>query len=93
MTISKLSNVLKIGEVNYELSYLLNVEGGDRIYYNILILMKDLSNGITGTSEVEDITSDIEKVKSLFNKISSGLVTPVTLKDIIEDYLCEEYSV
>lgn len=42
-------------------------------------------------SEIHDISTDKQKVSGLLKLLSENLVTPLTLKDIVEDYLAIEY--
>jgi len=44
------------------------------------------------TSKILDITSNIEFAKELFDLLCTNLVTPISLKDIAEDFITEKYS-
>ncbi len=41
---------------------------------------------------IDDITTKYEVAKELFNLLCENLVTPVSMSDIVEDYLIEKYS-
>lgn len=44
------------------------------------------------TSKVLNITSKIEIAKELFDLLCANLVTPISLKEIVEDFITEKYS-
>lgn len=44
------------------------------------------------TSKFINITSKLELAKELFNLLCDNLVTPISLKDIVEDFITQKYS-
>lgn len=44
---------------------------------------------ITDSSAVKDISPSLSKVQELINQLAMYQVTPITLKDVIEDYIAE----
>lgn len=44
------------------------------------------------TAKIPDITTKYEVAKELFDILCENLVTPVCMKDIVEDFLVEKYS-
>ncbi len=42
--------------------------------------------------EMLDITSDYSVARELFELVTVNLVTPVTLKDVVEDYIYDKYQ-
>ena len=47
-------------------------------------------NEITGeTATIADITQRMDISELLFDKLLTGCVTPVTLKDVVEDFIAE----
>ena len=47
----------------------------------------NLGNNISQSSDVKSITFDEHEIYNLLDKIIDGTVTPISLKDIVEDYL------
>ncbi len=45
------------------------------------------ANGSVDETQIEDIFPDEEKTKSLLQLLAANTVTPVTLRDVVEDYL------
>lgn len=45
-----------------------------------------------GSSFVGDITDDLGYAKQLFERLTVYFVTPSVLTEIVEDFLCEKYS-
>lgn len=41
------------------------------------------------SSSIHHITGDIEKISRLISLLRRGNVTPVTLRDVVEDFLAE----
>jgi len=67
----------------------LNANGISRenhIAYSILIAMT--SEDECETKFIYDITSDGQAAKKLFSLIWQHKVTPCTLQDVVEDYIC-----
>lgn len=48
---------------------------------------------LVDTAEICDVTTSIERGKYLINLLSNNTVTPVSLVDVIEDYLAIEYDI
>ncbi len=48
--------------------------------------------GYDEKSKILNITSNIEMAKELFDLIACNAVTPISLKDIVEDFLEEKYG-
>lgn len=70
-----------------ELSYETNITVHENIeFYGINVTSKD-ENGMTENKAIYDITSDKEKIDALIELIFLGKVTPVTLEDIIDDFI------
>ena len=44
------------------------------------------------TAEISDITSSLERAKYLLDLLSRNTVTPISLLDVIEDYLVIQYD-
>lgn len=42
--------------------------------------------------KIIDVTTDINEAKNLYDLLVSNLVTPVSLMDIVEDFLTQKYS-
>lgn len=78
--------------------------GKDKLLYRLLkssIIVEDVKSFTYGieiecslfgekeTSRVQDVTTNYEKARDIFEIISTNLVTPVSLKDIVEDFLEE----
>lgn len=81
--------------------------GGERIRYRLVSSEKDIDGVNTvvygihilstlfGNPEeaiVKDITSDIDFAKDIFRIVSDNLVLPVSLVEIVEDYINAKYS-
>jgi hypothetical protein len=45
------------------------------------------------SAEISDVTTSMESGKYLINLLSNNTVTPVSLKDVIEDYLVVENDI
>ena len=70
-----------------DLSYKITVtQHGGKNYYGVSVTSVDES-GATDVKTVNDVTSDIKIAEELVNKLYSGAVTPVTLEDIISDFM------
>ena len=48
--------------------------------------------GDVETESIPDITTKYEIAKELYDSVSENLVTPVVLRDIVEDFLSHKYS-
>lgn len=70
-----------------KLSYEITVTVHDGIsFYGVRITSTD-ENGLTETKSANDITSDKDKIEALVNLMNLGNVTPVTLEDIVSDFI------
>ncbi len=80
---------------------------GDRVIYRIVSYSKviedksvkvygiEVTSTLFGTNDREficDISSDYDFVKELFRIIVDNLVLPISLKEIVEDYINAKYS-
>lgn len=77
---------------NYELNYYI-IQHEDIIEDNVCrtygIRIEKMDDGnVIESEEVKDISSYINVVQELTNKLIQGIVTPVSLKYIVEDYIC-----
>lgn len=62
------------------------IEGEDIIVYGIKIETKD-ERGVQETFEIEDISSQENLVKKLYDLMINEKVTAVTALDIVEDFI------
>ncbi len=87
------SLIEKISIANEALTYSLlssksSVE--DVVCYGISVSSKT-SQGIE-EDKIVDITTDYKLARKLYNDIIDGFVTPVSLRDVVEDYIASIYS-
>lgn len=70
-----------------KLSYEITVTVHDGMdFYGIRITSTD-ENGLTEAKSANDITSDKDKIEALVKLMYLGNVTPVTLEDIVNDFM------
>ena len=49
-----------------------------------------VKNEITGeTATISDITENLQTSEALFDRLLTGCVTPMSLKDVVEDFVAE----
>jgi hypothetical protein len=78
---------LELGAARLALSYRLfsQAQGEEGISYGIQVALEDTGE----VASVEDITVDETQAVRLLCLLTRGTVTPVALRDVVEDFLCE----
>ena len=87
MTISEYVRKVTIDDQPFALTYRLEASENYHYSYDISIEMINFKNGYAYKDTVCNILMDSNDAKLLFDKIILGLVTPISLRYIIEDYL------
>lgn len=84
----------KVCSLNYYLLQNTSVADGYSILpvYGVRVELTDMGR-LIDEAEFCDVTISIERGKYLLNLLSNNTVTPVSLKDVIEDYLAIEYDI
>jgi len=89
MKMNEQTRQIAIGENYFGLWYILEENTEAYVSYGIKIVMTDLKTGSSTVAVVNDITTEIETAEGVFKMITNGIVTPTTLREIVEDLICE----
>jgi hypothetical protein len=84
----------KVCSLNYYLLQNTSTADGYAILpvYGIRVELTNMGR-LVDSAELCDVTVSIERGKYLINLLSNNTVTPVSFKDVIEDYLAIEYDI
>jgi hypothetical protein len=78
--------------VYYLIQNLCSTDGAEnRPVYGIRVELLEMGK-LVNVSELSDVTVSIERGKYLMNLLSKSAVTPLSLIDVIEDFLAVEYD-
>lgn len=80
---------IAIEENYYCIRYILEETIDTYVRYGIKVEMTDLITGISSMSVVNDITTEIEMIEAIYQMVYEGIVTPISLRDVIEDLIEE----
>lgn len=72
-----------------KLTYSITVSGKGT-QYGISVLKEE--NGQIEEKTVNDISHDVKEVTSLIKTLADNKVTPISVLDVVYDYLCKKYT-
>ena len=88
----KTSKMISDGRENLEVEYILEsrpacLEGCAYTAYDFAVICKNRHTGAVERAAIEDAEDNAERAEQLYHTIIEGEVLPVTLGDILEDYV------
>ena len=89
MLIHEQTHQIAIGDNYFGLRYILESNTDLYVSYGIKVVMTDLKTGSSSFEVVNDITTEMETAEEIFEMVFSGIVTPTTLREVVEDLICE----
>lgn len=73
--------------------FLLSGEVDEKETYGFGVVKKDMSDNVIEKVQIKDFISVKEKAEGFIKLLIDGIVTPVTVFDVTEDYLGAEYGI